>query len=562
MSKALSKSKSLDTSIFADNVNSVDILNYIRANASSEYKNRIPIATQNNIRDIGNALQDYTPSRNEFIDALVNRIGLVIIQNKSWRNPLAEFKKGIVAYGDTVEHLFVDLIKAKPYRVEPPRNDLGDVFEPNHPEILAYFHKINRQDFYEVTINDDLLRRAFTSYNQLDDLITKIFEAVYTSDYYDEFLLMKHLFADYIENDRMYSITVDEVDTEATAKALLTMLRNYSTLLTFLSNQYNPAGVHNFLSREDQVLFIRADVSAYIDVNALAGAFQLPYANFQQRVVILDDFGTEEDDGTLAILTGRDFFAVWDIIYEMRSIENPRYLYRNYFLHHHQILSVNEYEPAIRFTTNTSVSNVTAVKITPENATELAKNTAKVYHARVTGVNRFDDSVVWTVTGDEAVDEKTTVTARGRLKVGINEPNTKLTLTATSVQDSTKSDSIVINVLPAIINTRVESAESTTSVITVDPTIVDFGQATVGTSATRTVAVSVANPEGDLTYTVAPENEQLTYTKAPGWDDQKGGTININLNPTTAGEINQTITASAPNATDVEIKVVGTIGEA
>lgn len=553
------RKQTLDTQIFADGISSRDILNDIRATASSEYQNRIPYATQVNIAEVGNALQTYAPSRNEFLDALINRIGLVIISNKMWTNKLREFKKGIVPYGDTVEHLFVDLIKAKPYRVEPPRNDLGDVFEPNHPEVLAYFHKINRANFYEVTINDDLLRRAFTSYNQLDDLITKIFEAVYTSDEYDEFLLMKNLFAQYIAEDLMYSVTVDALTTEEQAKALLVQLRTYSNLLTFMSRQYNPAGVYNHARREDQVLFIRADVSAFIDVQALAGAFQLPYANFQQRVVVLDDFGTNEDDGTLAILTTEDWFAVWDIIFEMRSIDNPRYLYRNYFLHHHQILSVNEYEPAIRFTTNTAVSSIATVKITPENVSPLAKGTAKVFRARVTGINGFDENVAWTVTGTEALSEKTVVTAKGRLKVGYDEANTELTLTATSVQDGSISDSIVIPLLPAIVNTRIESESSDTAIITTNTTLIDFGTIDPNVEQTYSLTVEVDNPKGAIAYSFDPTTPGIAFSTAPGWNNNTGGTINVIYTPTTVGQLNGTLTITSPNAKDVAISVTANV---
>ena len=41
------------------NACSVQILNAIRANASSTYQERIPVATQENIREVGNAMMQY-----------------------------------------------------------------------------------------------------------------------------------------------------------------------------------------------------------------------------------------------------------------------------------------------------------------------------------------------------------------------------------------------------------------------------------------------------------------------------------------------------------------------
>lgn len=76
--------------------NGVDILNAIRNNASETYRTRIPVATQDNIRDIGNAMMQYQATQNEFLNALVNRIARVLITSKSYENPLRMFKKGLI----------------------------------------------------------------------------------------------------------------------------------------------------------------------------------------------------------------------------------------------------------------------------------------------------------------------------------------------------------------------------------------------------------------------------------------------------------------------------------
>ena len=59
--------------------NSVAILNAVRNDSSLEFQNRVPAATQESIKEYGNAVLSYTATMNEFIDTLVNRIGKVII---------------------------------------------------------------------------------------------------------------------------------------------------------------------------------------------------------------------------------------------------------------------------------------------------------------------------------------------------------------------------------------------------------------------------------------------------------------------------------------------------
>ena len=58
---------------------SPEIMNMIRANSSVQYQDRIPIATQENFREVGNFILNYEPARNEFLNALVNRIARVKI---------------------------------------------------------------------------------------------------------------------------------------------------------------------------------------------------------------------------------------------------------------------------------------------------------------------------------------------------------------------------------------------------------------------------------------------------------------------------------------------------
>ena len=52
----------------------ISILNTIRANNSAVYQERIPEATEQNMREVGNAILAYQACTNEFLDALVNRI--------------------------------------------------------------------------------------------------------------------------------------------------------------------------------------------------------------------------------------------------------------------------------------------------------------------------------------------------------------------------------------------------------------------------------------------------------------------------------------------------------
>ena len=189
-----------------------DILNAIRDQASSDYQRRIPAATKARVQDTMQLLWQHRPSRNEFVDALVNRIGLVIARNNSWTNPLAKFKQGMLNFGDTIEEVQVGLVEANVY--EHDRDYLEKVlFGQEMPEVQSRFHKINREEFYKITIKDFALQRAFLTADGLSSFIVQLMEAPTTSDNWDEFLLTTSLFAEYEKSAGFHKVNVPEIST-------------------------------------------------------------------------------------------------------------------------------------------------------------------------------------------------------------------------------------------------------------------------------------------------------------------------------------------------------------
>lgn len=421
--------------------NGMQLLNVIRSDASQAYKDRVPEATQDNIAEIGNPILNYEAIRNEFLDALVNRIGMVIITSRSYNNPLKRFKKGMMSLGETVEEIFVNIIKAEPYYLvdDQGKTAAQDEFERRLPNVLAAFHKRNRQDKYPVTIQNDDLRTAFLSYQGVEDLVSKIIEAVYTSDEYDEFLLMKNVFFEAGMRGALRPVTVPGLDSDVNAKKTMTLFRQTALDLTFMRSDSNFMGVTTHTPLDEQVIFILSSVAATVDVEVLASAFNMDKTNFIGRRVIVDDFGGLEKEGVIAIAADEDWFMVFDNYLTMTSDYVASRLYYNYFLHHWETLSYSPFKNVVAFTTE--APTVTSVTITPGTAsvTKTAGGTVQLT-AAVTGTGLINNNVTWTITEDAnaSVNSSGLVT----IKPGITVDT--LTVTATSKLDNTKSGSATI----------------------------------------------------------------------------------------------------------------------
>ena len=177
---------------------SVDILNVIRNNATVNYKNYVPVATADaeSIREIGAIIMDSPQLQNEFLSALVNRIGRVLVTSKMYDNPWSMFKKGTLEFGETIEEIFVNI--AKPFQFDPNVAETN-LFKREIPDVRSAFHIMNYQKYYKTTIQNDQLRQAFLSWQGITDLIAKIVDSMYTGANYDEFQTMKYMLAKHIK---------------------------------------------------------------------------------------------------------------------------------------------------------------------------------------------------------------------------------------------------------------------------------------------------------------------------------------------------------------------------
>lgn len=423
--------------------NNMDVLNAIRNNASADYQRRIPAATQANISELLGSLTRYRPLYNEFCDALINRIALVVARNNIWNNPLAIFKRGNIVHGSQIEEIQTGLIEAREY--SPGRDYLeGEIFGQKRLDVRSAFHTVTRQHYYPVTVNEDILRRAFLDAGGLSSFVSQIMTAPTTSDQWDEFLLMTSLFKAMDSTGKIFRVKCPDMQslsaTAADARSALKILRATAGRLGFMSTNYNPAGMPTFAAPEDLVIFASPEFVANIDVEALAAAFNMDRADAPSRIIQIPQeyFGIDECQ---AILTTRDFFMVADTLIETRSQANPVGLTTNYFLHHHGIYSASRFAPCVMLTTGTAtvipappkapvLGALTVKRLdgTDVPATGAVPGETLVVSAPVTGGDGFEWGIDFEVKYN--LSSKTKIDNEGVLVISPSEKGGALTIVA------------------------------------------------------------------------------------------------------------------------------------
>ena len=430
--------------------NSVDVLNAIRNNASVNYKNYVPVATSDpeSLRTIGAVIMDTPSLKNEFLSALANRIGRVKLTSKTYDNPWANFKKGLLEFGETIEEIFVEL--AKPFQYDPEVAETN-LFKREIPDVRSAFHVMNYQKFYKSTIQNNDLKMAFLSWEGMTDLIGKMVDALYTGANYDEFLTMKYLIARHVLEGLMKVTEIPTVEA-SNMKAIASTIKRISNDMEFMKSKYNLAGVHNYAKKDEQYLIVNSKFDAVMDVEVLASAFNMSKAEFLGHRVLVDSFGELDmarlnelfkDDPTYveltdaelealdaipAILVDADWFMVYDNFEDFTEAYNGEGLYWNYFYHVWKTFSVSPFANNTLFVAGEPT--VTSITLTPAEATVVAGQSLALSVAVAT-TNFAPKSVVFT-----CETEGVTVNSAGVVHIGADVPSeTVITVTATSTYD-------------------------------------------------------------------------------------------------------------------------------
>ena len=424
-----------------------DYLRLVRDGASLDYQMRVPDPTKTRIQETADVLFGDRKLMNEFAEGLFNRVGRVVVRQKSWSNIFKEFKQEKLVWGNSIQEVGTGLVQDLGYSTEKDTTE-KELLGQSLVDVKTRLHKINREAKYKITINDAILRRAFLpGQGGFDSTLNEMLKAPLVSDEWDEFLICAKLFGIYERNFGFYKVNVPDVanitSTGDEARLALRKMQAVMDNMTFMSTEYNAAGIPQVAQKDDLILFCTPEFKAAIGVEALANAFNLEYMKSYGRIIVLPKH-VLDIYGAQAILTTKDFFMMADTLLENTSFANPDGLYQNFWLHHHGIYSYSQMAPAVLLTTQAgtperiAISPVTSVS-TPvvqdhsgAAVTELEKGMN--YWASAHGVNADGDNanseVKYTLTGAES--SFTGIDQNGVIHVGETEAATELIITATS----------------------------------------------------------------------------------------------------------------------------------
>lgn len=357
------------------------VFNVVRENASKVFMETVPSATEDNIQTLSNILFNdaYQPMLNEFVTNLINRIGLTIIRNKTFSNPLSILRKGSMPLGTDIQDLYENPAEAEQYELS--NTAMAKLLTITDPDTHVAYYRRNRKDLYTKTISRENLQGAFVSWEKFESYISAITTSLYSGNYIDEFELTKALVDGAYDNNKVIVETVTAVTDETTAKAFIKKCRSLFTKMKLPSTKYNAyskfsgaKGVIKTWTEDDRfVLIVTSDVMAEVDVDVLARAFNIENTKFLGRVIEVDSFENEEIQ---AILCDEAWFQIYENLMRFDEFYNARTMTWNEYLHVWQTYAICPFANAIVFATAQpkpataiSVADVSVVEDATANVT-------------------------------------------------------------------------------------------------------------------------------------------------------------------------------------------------
>lgn len=444
--------------------NNAELLSYI-INQDPVLSANIDLPVQGqDLRPIGKIIVNNQRYKNAFLN-VINLIGLTVIDRNTWENPWEEFtNRGQLNYGQTVREMFVDIADVFDYNTYA--NDVDHFLENVVPNVYEYLHELNFQKFYKTTTSDEQIAMAFNSEDGLFELIDRIVSSLYEGYKYDRYIVDKYQLCRRIVDGTMTSVYIDNY-ASLDPRARVSAIKNVSNLMGFRSPNYNPAGVRVATSYENQRLIMNTNFYADFTTQVLSTSFFINEADFKTKMALCDGFGNHDTARLVEVLGSQyvpftadeltalakipavliddeffqDYFYSFDNNAETRATEffNPETLKTNHWLHVWMVLSTSP-RNAVVFTQDQPA--VTSVTVSPATATLTAG--AELQMSAVVVTTGFaNKAVTWDVgsaTG-ATIDPST-----GLLKVSADATAESITVTATSVYDSTVTGTATITI--------------------------------------------------------------------------------------------------------------------
>ena len=296
------------------------------------------MAVANNFKPVTDGAS-YQPSTVDEFNSMIGKVGKQMIREITASNPLNVFNKGYMEKGDTLEIVVTKLVEASAY----DRTGSNALARNTVEKLLARYNNAWLRRVFETTVDIPEIRQVLVSGSDTSDIATKIVSELGESRTDDKYQRLKALFKWGTTNgslDATHAAFVNAGDVKKLTdgaldyKGILKKIKDTVSGMKYANTNFNAVGVKRRTYADDIYIVMPYTIKNAIDVDELAGVFNLSKTELAGRIIEIDS------EDTYIYIVDRN--AIIDItrIDEMMSQKNAKGLFVNYFYHVEDMMTI------------------------------------------------------------------------------------------------------------------------------------------------------------------------------------------------------------------------------
>ena len=330
-------------------------------------------------------------------------------------------------------------------------NDYAGMLKKYEADVKVQYLPLNMDKQYPITITDQMFRKAFLSWENLQDFVNTLTDSLYSGAYIDEYNYTKEIVTRAYKDNKAQIVKISNPNTQELAKEFLVKCRTLFKDFQEPTSEFNAwakcggygRAVKTWTDKEDIILIIRTDISSYLDVNVLAQAFNIDKATLLGNMLEVKDFNVYGDnnelviDGSkiLGIVCDKAWFKIKTQDMYMDNSKNANNRTWNYYLNYIKMYQMSLFANGVILATEEPTVATTGftVKTTDLNVT---KGTKKIIEFETVPVTSNDQITV----SNDGTNTTTTVEGRNKIIVDVKGDEEKSTLKVTIKAGSAQQD--------------------------------------------------------------------------------------------------------------------------
>lgn len=288
---------------------------------------------------------DFTPTTITELGAMIGKIAYSVIRENTAEDHLAVFDKMPINKGDTIEQAVVKMAESLAYDED---GDDALKREDSVKFAVKYFKSWTRKKFKK-TVDVPEIRKVLTNEVDVSDVSAKIVSSMTEGDKQEKYENVRDLLTWGRQSAdggtgavlvRAETVSFDSTNSTIDYKAVLVALKNAVSGMKFVNTSFNSISLKRRTRPEDIYILMPYQLKNKLDVEELAGVFNLDKAEIKNRIIETDT-GLESSRYYYIYVVDKHAILDFTRLYEMIDEKNADGLFWNYYLHTERLYALS-----------------------------------------------------------------------------------------------------------------------------------------------------------------------------------------------------------------------------